>query len=107
MTAFGIDAAIQAAMAATEPTVVTACGLTVRVLPPMQWRQSAMEAIRSGQINAWARVAMVNDYKPAEGTAKASGSNDGAAFVTADLMNTQILEFFAAYAAVAGQSPGE
>lgn len=107
MTAGGLDAAMKAAMAASEPTPVTFGKLTVRVQPPMQWRQSAMEAITTGQFNTWARGALVNDYTPAKGTKKAAGSDDAAAFVAADLTNAEVVEFFAAYADVAGQSPGE
>lgn len=103
----GLDAAMKAAAAAVEPTEVKFQGWVVRVKPPMQWRQSAMEAITVGQFNTWARGALVNDYSPAQGSRKATGSDDVRVFVDADLTNAEVLEFFAEYAASAGQSPGE
>lgn len=103
----GLEAAMKAAMTSTEPLEVKFQDWVVRVKPPMQWRQSAMEAINTGQFNTWARGALVNDYKPGKGDVKESGSDDVAVFVAADLTNAEVIEFFAAYADAAGQSPGE
>lgn len=103
----GLDAAMAAAMAATEPVEVKFGTWVVRVKPPMQWRQSAMEAITTGQFNTWARGALVNDHTPGKGARKSTGSDDAAIFVHADLTNAEVLEFFEAYAEAAGQAPGE
>lgn len=101
----GLDDALRAASAATEPTEVKYDGRVFRVLPPMMWRQSAMAAIREGRFNDWARACFVNDTTTEKG--KPVGADDGQAFIDADLTNAQVVEFFAAYADAAGQSPGE
>lgn len=89
----GLDAALRAASAATEPTEVKYGDRVYSVNPPMQWRQSAMDAIREGRFNDWARATFADD--------------SAQAFVDADLTNAEVVEFFAAYADAAGQSPGE
>lgn len=96
---------MRAAMAAKEPTEVKFRDRVFRVRPPMQWRQSAMEAVRAGRYNDWARVTFVNDLREENG--EPIGSNDGQAFVDADLTLEEVVDFFGAYADAAGQPPGE
>jgi hypothetical protein len=93
--------AMAAALAAKEPTEVKYGGIVVRVTPPMEWRQSAMDAIRRGDFNEWARRTFINDSD------QKNGSDDAQVFIDADLTNAQVLEFMDAYAAAAGQAPGK
>lgn len=102
-----LDEAMAAATAATEPTIVPLGDTKVRVLPPMQWRQSAMKAIRSGDFDTWARKCLVNDLVPAKGKTTASGSDDYAVWVEADPTNAEMVQFFADYEEAAGTSLGK
>ena len=89
----GLDDTKKAAAAATGVTVVQYDGREWRVKPPTDWTGDAIEAVTVGQMKTWARDAF-------DGT-----PDDVAAF--GRLTVGQYTEFFAAYAAAAGQSPGE
>ncbi len=103
----GLDGAAAAAVAATEPTLVPLGDSKVRVRPPMEWRQSAMRAIRSGDFDTWAQKVLVNDLVPAKGKTAATGSDDYAVWVEADPTNAEMVQFFADYEAAAGSSLGK
>lgn len=88
-----IDDAKKAAEAAKDVTVVEYGGRQWQVKPPNDWTGDAIEAVTVGQMKVWARDAFAG---PVE---------DVAAF--GRLTVGEYTEFFAAYAAAAGQSPGE
>jgi hypothetical protein len=105
--ASSLDRAARAARSATEPTIVSIGDTKVRILPPMQWRQTAMRAIRSGDFDTWAQKVLVNDYVEAEGDQPASGSDDYAVWLEADPTNDELIEFFAEYEEASGSSLGK
>lgn len=100
-----LEDAIKALGSATEPTLVPLGDEIVRVLPPMDWRQSAMDAIRAGDWNAWALRVLVNDREVVDG--KVTGQDDVQLWRDADPTNRQVIEFLNAYRDAAGQAPGE
>jgi hypothetical protein len=101
----GLDNAIKALASATEPTSVPLAGKVVRVLPPMDWRQSAMTAIRRSDFDTWARACLVNDLEVVDG--KPTGSDDVAIWLEADPTNREVVQFMADYEAAAGQDLGK
>ena len=85
--------ALKAQAAATEPLPVPLGDKTVRVLPPLDWRSSATEAIGQGRFTTWAHGALHPD--------------DVATWDEVDPTNRQVVAFFDAYKELAGQAPGE
>ena len=67
-------------------------GLTVRVPPAGQWRQSANDALNSGAFNTWASSVLT--------------SADAQAWIDADLTNDEVTAFFRAWAAETGVGLG-
>jgi len=93
MTAPNLQSVIAAQTAATEPVTVPLGDVELRVLPPMDWRQTAMDGVRDGRFNTWARGALHPD--------------DVAKWLELDPTNRQVVEFFNAYKDAARQAPGE
>ena len=97
MTAPNLKDVIAAQMSATEPVSVPFGDgeqqVQLRVLPPLDWRQTAMDGMRAGSYNAWARGALHPD--------------DVDKWLELDPTNRQVVAFFNAYKDAAGQAPGE
>lgn len=105
MTSYPFEDVRAALGSATEPTVVPLAGREVRVLPPMDWRQSAMKALNVGDFETWARKVLVNDVvKKGRVT---TGSDDFATWLDVDPTYRQIIGFIASYKEIAGQDPGK
>lgn len=107
MTAGGLDAAFKAHTASTEPVAVALGDKKVRVLPPMDWRETTLRAANEQRFTDWAVEALVNDVKLDKNGKRISGSDDSVIWAEANPTFREIVAFFAAYADVAGQSPGE
>jgi hypothetical protein len=95
-----------AAAGGTDPVSVPLAGKTVRVKPPMDWRDSAFEALRSARFGVWAQSSLVNDLATAEDGTE-TGVDDTAVWAEIDPTYRQILEFLAAYEQAGGIGLGE
>lgn len=81
----------------TEPLPVPLADKTVRVLPPMEWRSSAMRAVREGNFDVWAEKCLVRDGE----------SDDYAVWQSIDPTMNDIVLFLTAYRDAGGSGLGE
>jgi hypothetical protein len=76
---------------------VPLAGKPLRVLPPMEWRSSAMRAVREGNFDVWAEKCLVRD----------SESDDYAIWQSVDPTMNEITQFLIAYRDAGGSGLGE
>jgi hypothetical protein len=105
-----LDDALKAMGSATEPVTVAIGTKKVRVKPPMQWRQSAMRALRSGDFDGWAATSLVNDLKTSTtkaGVERTTGADDSLIWFEADPTNAELIQFLSDYQQAAGIELGK
>lgn len=90
----------------TEPVSVPLGGKTVRVMHPMDWRSSAMEALQVGNFQRWAQMCLVNDAGT-DADGNATGSDDAAIWLEVDPTNRQVVQFLIDYRNAGGSGLGE
>lgn len=95
-----------AATLGTDPIEVPLGDKTIRIKPPMDWRDSALDALMQGRYRVWASTSLVNDEAKGK-DGKITGSDDFEIWKSVDPTMGQILDLMVAYRNSGGVGLGE
>ncbi len=101
-----IDQLAAAVGTATEVVTVKLGSVPVRVLPQLDWRYEAIEAVQRGDFYTWALGATVNDLKVTP-AGKKTGANDADAFAGGKFTVRELIQFLSDYETAAGITLGK